>query len=649
MLVKLKTSHSLLVLLIPAFLYTLTLDTGLRPDELMGGDLITHQYAQVQARPSNAPGYPLYVMLGWLWYRISWFFLRWAFNPIQLLSLYSTWWSLASLWVLYKLLSRSEVTGQNQLLSILLTLFYAVTYFFWYYSVTTEQYSSAIFQTLLIVWLALIWEQKPTNQTLYLMAFVSGTMLANMLTTLFILPPLFYLIFSRRWRILTDIVLVLKTSLIGLLPLLSYVYIYLRGAQHPEWRGVGQWESNWAWFLDFLSTRQGRDELASGLTWQNLITPEFPALIWQELTWPVLIGGLIGWTLLSPRLTIFFYGTLMIYGLFITAYRFGNWFQVILPVYPLIVIGFGRSVAWVWEKGLRDSPPWRGGLIPPVILRSVSLAAQGFQENLPLKGVKGAISLLLISLIIYRFSLSYARADQSYLQIDTGLNPSWTILADLAERAEPSLTLTATHEEWVALQYLQTVWRMGPALHLNEPSLPASWLTRQAAQVFPHLVDLSTMHPQAYGGNLIHLSSEPMITLPNAQAVDLAFGEQIRLLSYKINQGIDTQDKTQPFIISLYWTAETDLDQDYTISVRPWQRGMPIQGSDGILQQDHQPVWNTYPTSYWRPQTVIADAYTFDLPPSVKPDQLHVVLYRQTETGFENLADHVIQLSSIAD
>lgn len=632
MLIKLKTSYSLFVLLIPAFLYTLTLDTGLRPDELMGGDLITHQYAQVQARPSNAPGYPLYVMLGWLWYRISWFFLRWAFNPIQLLSLYSTLWSLASLWVLYKLLSRSEVTGQNQILSMLLTLFYAVTYFFWYYSVTTEQYSSAIFQTLLIVWLALTWEQKPTNQTLYLMAFVSGTMLANMLTTLFILPPLFYLIFSRRWRILTDIVLVLKTSLIGLLPLLSYVYIYIRGAQHPEWRGVGQWESNWAWFLDFLSTRQGRDELAPGLTWQNLITPEFPALIWQELTWPVLIGGLIGLTLLGRRLTIFFYSTLMIYGIFITAYRFGNWFQVILPVYPLIVIGFGRSVAWVWEKGSRESSDF-------LISR--------------LWGAKGTITLLLFSLTIYRFTLSYARADQSHLQIDTGLKPGWTILADLADQAEPSLTLTATHEEWMALQYLQTVWRMGPTLqlHLNEPGLPASWLTRQAAQVFPHLVDLSTMHPQAYGGNLIHLSSEPLITPPDDHPVDLVFGEQIRLLSYKINHDIDTQDKaqTQPFIISLYWTAETNLDQDYTVSVRPWQRGKPIQGSDGILQQDHQPVWNIYPTSYWQPQTVIADAYTFDLPPSVKPDQLHVVLYHQTETGFKNLADHMIQLSSIAD
>ena len=57
-----------LLLVIAAIVYFATLDTGLLPRELEGGDLITHQYAQVQARPGNAPGYPLYTMGGWLWF-----------------------------------------------------------------------------------------------------------------------------------------------------------------------------------------------------------------------------------------------------------------------------------------------------------------------------------------------------------------------------------------------------------------------------------------------------------------------------------------------------------------------------------------------------------------------------------------------------
>ena len=120
-----------------ALLYLLTLDNGLRPDELTGGDLITHQYAQVEGRPSNAPGYPLYTMGGWLWFRLGRYLLSWVLNPIQILSLYSIWWGVASLLVLYLILL--QVTRRQWLIALLLAAFYATTFFFWYYSVTTEQ------------------------------------------------------------------------------------------------------------------------------------------------------------------------------------------------------------------------------------------------------------------------------------------------------------------------------------------------------------------------------------------------------------------------------------------------------------------------------------------------------------------------------
>ena len=61
---------------------------------------------------------------------------------------------------------------------------------------------------------------------------------------------------------------------LALLPLLSYAFIYVRGAQHPEWRGAGQWPSTWSWFLDFVSTRQGRGELTWSL--KPLWTSQYP-------------------------------------------------------------------------------------------------------------------------------------------------------------------------------------------------------------------------------------------------------------------------------------------------------------------------------------------------------------------------------------
>ncbi len=686
-----------LILLLAGVLYFITLDKGLRPEELTGGDLITHQYAQVQARPGNAPGYPLYTMLGWLWFRVGRAVFGWLLNPIQTLSLYSTLWGLASLWTLYHLLNRPEVTGRSRLLSALLTLFYALTYFFWYYSVTTEQYTSAIFQTLLLVWLAFEWEacpdwkleiEKPIsnrcNILLLLMAFVSGTMAANMLTALFILPPLLYLIFTKRPGILKDLKLLALTLAAGLLPLLSYAYVYIRGAQHPEWRGAGAWTSTAQWFWQFISTQQGRDELAPGLTLHHLITPEYPSLVWGELGWIVLLGGLAGWLLMGRRKAVFFYASLVIYLIFTTLYRFGNWFQVILPLYPLIVVGFGRSVGWMWGKaeGGRVKAEWRKQKNPPPLRDAKRFLHQGLGEgeNLavktpppqraeavdfprstdplpgppPLRGrgqiLRAALILVLITLIIWRFTASVGelkRVGKHNLPTDTGLDPGWAVLAD---NPPPGASVSGDFEEWVALQYLGQIWGAEPKISLQTPDAPAEYITRRAALAFPQLVDLNNVIPQAAGATLIRLSDTPLTQLPpEATPLNADFGGQMKLVGFQRSavsgqpSAVSFQQSSSfilhPSAFILYWTTDHPLPNAYTVSVRLWQNGEPVQGDDGPLIQDHQPVWNLYPTDKWQPNTLIADAYAFTLPPKAAPDQIQVIVYRQTEDGFENLDD----------
>ncbi len=602
----------LLLLVTVGLLYVFTLDTGLRPDELTGGDLITHQYAQVQARFSNAPGYPLYVMLGWAWFHAGRWLLGWVFNPVQVLSLYSTVWGLAALWVLYHLLRRKDIAG-SEWLAALLTLFYAVTYFFWYYSVTTEQYTSAIFQTLLLTWLALEWERRPTDRILLAMAFISGTMLANMLTTLFILPPLFYLIFTRRPDIFRRPQLIFKTVAAGLLPVLSYLFVYIRGAQHPEWRGAGNWASTTEWFWQFVGTQQGRDELSPGLTLHHLITPEYPSLIWGELTWLVLLGGLLGWLLLGKRKAIFFYGTLAIYLMFTTAYRFGNWFQVILPLYPLLVLGFGRTVSaayqWAAFRGR-----WKRG------------------------GQWLTVALLLV-LIGWRFTVSFPRANQHRRAEDTGLLPGWAVLADVPA---PGVDISPSFEEWIALQYLTEIWRAEPAIVLKQPGTAAEFITRRAAEAFPNLIDLDTAHPQAVGATLIRLQPAPSTELPaDVVPVNLDFGGQMTLRGYRVARG--------GALVMLYWLAEKPLPTDYTVSVRLWRDGRPLQNAGGAIIQDHQPVWNTYPTSYWWPGEIVDDGYTFSLPDGTFPNQLQIVVYYSVGNLFKNLGVQVVPIREVAE
>ena len=81
--------------------------------------------------------------------------------------------------------------------------------------------------------------------------------------------------------------------------------------------------------------------------------------------------------------------------------------------------------------------------------------------------------------------------------------------------------------------------------------------------------------------------------------------------------------------------------------MRPLRAGALIPGGDGQpVIQDHQPVWNAYPTSRWSPGEIVRDDYVLDLPGQIVPDGpdgAHIVVYRVTAGGFENLG--VIDLS----
>lgn len=647
------------VMLIAAgLLFGLTLDNGLQPGELEGGDLITHQYAQVQARPSNAPGYPLYTMGGWLWFHsirsLAQTFGLTNPNPIPLLSSYSMLWALVALWLLYRILchltrSTWQPIGDGWLAG-LLCAFYAVTYFFWYYATTTEQYSSAIAQTLAIVYGYLCWQERQSSDTHVIhaatlpqvqrttttaaimgLAFLCGLSLAHMVTVAFIVPPLVIVILWQAPQLLRAPRVVLGAVVAAFAPLLSYFYVYWRGAAHPEWWGRGPWTTPQAWFWAFVSTAQGREELGWGLGPHcQFFDNGFPALIWQELSIPVVIVGLIGLRFLEKRHAVFLYGTCVIYLIFCWAYRCGNWFQVVLPVYPLLLIGVAAFVHGLrrWQRW--GTPLYRIGLI------------------------------LLIVASGWRFTLSVAAADSHNRPTDTAFDHAARLLAaPLPTQA----SLFAAVNDALALQYLSAIWQVRPDVQvIDSPAatqilasgqpvystweaaptlraeLPATLNTSQQALDAQWIGFYPTVKPPLVRPATI--LARTVMTDVVLQGYSITPAIASPLAPYRQAIAVDNQG----LVLTLFWQLPTGVwPNGVSISVRPQVGGQPVADEQGrTMQQDRQqPALGLYTPVADQP---IVDPYAFVIPAATltKVDRVQLLLYRAVDNGFENLAEMVL-------
>ena len=633
-------------------LYLATLDNGFQPGELEGGDLITHQYAQVQARPGNAPGYPLYTMGGWLWFH-GLHNLTSALgnplpNPIPLLSSYSTLWALVALWLFYRILCHltrmPERPAGNWPLAWLLCAFYAVTYFFWYYATTTEQYSSAVAQTLAIVYVYLLWCEKigdwkleidlqspvPNLRYLILLAFLCGLSLAHMLTVALIVPPIVGLVLWQTPALLRSARIVLGTLVAAFIPLISYAYVYLRGAAHPEWWGAGgDWDTPQAWFWAFISTAQGRQELGWGLEPQRaLLGNGFPNLMWHELSLPLFIIGLIGISRLKRSLAVLLYATLLLYAIFCWAYRYGNWFQVILPAYPLILLG----VAALLDK-------WQ---------QAASRAGLAKFRYLPL--------LFLALLIVWRINASWPAADSRNRPTDTAFDRPAVLLA---QPLAPNMALFAAVDDALGLQYLTDIWQIRPDLRVVSSSEAAQWLaqgqpvysTWQAAVTLRAELPPALVTAQQSAGPdwILFQSGTPTVIEKPEYVLEQAITPQITLYGYHTAPAPDGQPvdvAIEPAVdITLFWRIwDKEWPQNLSISVRPTQQGAFLaDGSGGIIQQDRaRPAQGLLALDGWPKGEPVADAYRLPLPTDA--DGFTLILYRRTAEGFENIAEVVLPL-----
>ncbi len=574
-------------------LYLATLDDGLRLAELQGGDLITHQYAQVQGRFSNAPGYPLYTMLGWLWFRVGNAALGGLLSPIQVLSLYSTVWAVAALAVLYRL--ALDVSQERWPLAASATALYAVTYFFWYYAVSSEQYTSAVYQTLLLIWLAWRWQRTGDSRLLAWIGLVLGTCAANLVTTLAIVPPLIWFLLRSRPDLARNPRLLAKPALLAALPLLSYAFVYIRGAQHPEWRGQGDWPTTLAWFLDFISTAQGREEMTLALLPLDL---SYLQLVVRELTWPILVLGLAGLATLERRRAELLLGTVAVYLALTYITRTGNWYQIVMPVYPIVVLGVVALAA-------RCSRHLSSG-------RGRALAA--------------AATLLLLMATGERLSTNYPLADLSNRPDDDALCPGRVVLADVTSLALGEVNVLVTYEEALSLEYLRTVLREGRnVLVLSDPAQEAAadLISRWAVPLLP----TPSSWPSSEAAGQVLLRRQPSSPRQAAGQPSAQLGPFEVSVAAAERRYARAACGGPSLLVMLQWRLVGTAPEPFVLSVRALADGTEVVLDGRPAQDDHPPLWDLMPAG-WPLDRALTDSYLLPLAPTAEVDGLRLIAYR---------------------
>jgi hypothetical protein len=590
---------------------------------VLAGDSGELQFAAWLAGLAHPTGYPLYLMLGWLWS-----------HGLEALGLASPALAMTLLSVLFGALAVAltallavaligqsrpgkKIAAADRMAALVAALTFAWTPTLWSQAVITEVYTLHAALVAAILWLALLWRQDvrlfPEGRTsrigwpLASLALLFGLGLAHHRTTLLLFPVLLVFLTWQApagyWRRRQ----VMLLALLALAPLLLYLYVPLRAPATP-YLSIELWPGQPTELLDrspaglanYLLGRAFAGEI-QGPAQAIAAVPGLVQRFAAELTPLGLALAVLGAAVLAVRrqwallwLTGASFILLTGFNLF---YTIGDIAVFYIPSYLLACVWIGVATAWLAETAGRLAGR-----------RWIGLGG----------GVSVVTTVLLAVLPIYLFFSHAAALDRSR---DTAAADGWQALLD-ANPALSAVLVSNDRDELMPLWYFQQVDGVRPDLAGVFPLLlpEPGWLdVGQAVESA-----LSTGRPvylikpmpglevkaalgQADPSGLTPVLG-PAIAGPPAFAEDVVIGNAVRML------GFDVQRDDETVQIDLHWQPLHPMDNDYTSFVQ-----LLAASEEKVAQSDHQPGGVYYPTSHWQPGETLRDRHTLTLPAGALP------------------------------
>jgi len=609
-------------------LYSRTLAPG-----LLGGDSGEFQFAAYLGGFAHPTGYPLYLLLGYLWSH-----LLQVGDPAFRMNLFSAVWAGSAVALTFLLANQmirlaapaSLPLRAVRLAALFAAALFAVTPTFWSQATIAEVYTLHATLVAAILLALVAWKARESApgryRLLYVAAFLFGLGLAHHRSTLLLLPGSILFIFQSRkwsgsWR--QRFAGAARALPLVLIPLLLYALIPLRAPHMPYAdvfvspdQVIQLYRPTAVWFLQHISGSVFSSALRSPA---QALAGADQAGRWviEELSWAGIALALIGavWLFRRERSLLILTGvSLLSFGVFNLLYGIGDIRVFYIPLFLIASLWAGLGVAAI-ITALRTwllPDPGRPAA-PAYAMAMLSIVALAF-----------ALVFALLALRMPGLDRSNDRAAETFWRpLLAGPVPSGAIL------------ISNDRDEMTPLWYLQYVEELRPDITGLFPLIDPDPQWENVGQVvagaslsgrpvylikeMPGLEVKYLLEPEA---GLVRVDGPAVNSLPGSQrAAD--FADTVRLTGFDLRPGL--AQPAAPVTIALYWQPLRQIPADLTTFVH-------IVNADGevVGQSDHKPGGDYYPTGLWRPGELLKDVHTLTLAPELgnPPYALEVGLYR---------------------
>jgi hypothetical protein len=615
-----------LAIVVGAVTFALLLRT-VAPD-MLAGDAGEFQFAAWRLGLAHPTGYPLYLLLGWLWQHalaLAGASPAWALNAFSALT--------AAVGVALLYLCMAQWTplpsARRRMAGIYSSVLFAGNVTYWSQAVIAEVYALhvVLMLALLLAVQALI--RTPTTSRLLTFALLAGLALTHHALTLLWLPMLllYWRLADARRRQFTGKQWALAL-LVGLVPLLLYAYIPLRsGAAASPWYhqplGDGTldlYHNDWASFWAFISG-QSIDVgfRTAGAAWAQV--PQAAWLWHYHFGWVglAMIAAGLFWLWRTGRTailipTLLYVVAQQIFNLF---YDIGDILVYYIPLYLVgsMWAGFGLAglLGGDWRASAEETTN------RPTTIGPVAWVAGG--------------AILLLALRV--LPLTSAQIDQSRA---TEARQQWEPILT-ATPAPNAILVSNDRNEMVPLFYLQAVEGRGQGMTGLFPGIaPGARFADIGATLATALQDGGEQPiylVKAMPGLEVRFDLQPAMAplvevLGTVDAtptvpVSHSYGP-LQLLGYDFAEQSDAQqgDRAE---VTLYWQPTAPLPDNYVATAQ-----LLTAEDRKITQDDHAPGGDYYPTSLWKVGEPVVVRHTLPLAEPLPEDaRLLVGFYHPTD------------------